>query len=164
VSNDDLIAVAVILLATFATAMTAAVARPGAWYASLRKPWWVPPNWLFPPAWGVIYAIMSAAAILIWLIGEGESRTTALMVYAVQLALNALWSPVFFGVKRIGLAVIEVALLWLAVLATTVLFFGINYWAGLLFVPYLLWVTFASVLTWTMWRLNPDAPRSAPAT
>jgi len=158
-----MIALAVILLASFATASTAAVARPGPWYAALEKPWWIPPNWLFPPAWGIMYALMSAAAFLVWLTGTGEARTTALAVYAVQLILNALWSPMFFGLKRMGWALVEVIALWLSVLATTLLFFGINYWAGLVFLPYLIWVSFASVLTWTMWRLNPNAPRTAPA-
>ncbi len=163
-STDALIALAVILLASLATASTAARFRPGPWYAALTKPWWVPPNWLFPPAWGLMYGLMSAAAFLVWLLGEGDARTTALVVYAVQLVLNALWSPMFFGLKRMNLAFLEVVALWAAVLASTVLFFGVNYWAGLLFLPYLLWVSFASFLTWTMWRLNPNAPRAEPAT
>lgn len=162
-STESLIALAVILVASFIAASTAAVFRPGAWYARLNKPTWVPPNWLFPPAWALMYALMSAAAFLVWRFGEGETGTTALVVYGVQLVLNALWSPIFFGLRRMGWAFVEVMALWLAVLATTLLFFQVNYWAGLLILPYLLWVTFASFLTLTMWRLNRGAVADAAA-
>nr|WP_246423796.1 TspO/MBR family protein [Roseospira goensis] len=149
-----MIALAVILAASFLTASTAAVFRPGPWYASLAKPSWVPPNWLFPPAWALMYALMSAAAFLVWLFAAPGEGTTALTVYGIQLVLNALWSPIFFGLRRMGWAFVAVMALWLAVLATTLLFFQVNYWAGLMFLPYLLWVTFASFLNLTMWRLN----------
>lgn len=153
-STESTIALVVILLSSLAAASTGSIFRPGTWYAGLRKPTWVPPNWLFGPAWAVMYAVMSAAAFLVWSFADPDLRGTALGLYAVQLVLNAMWSPVFFGLRRMALAVVEVALLWLAVLATTLAFFQVNYWAGLLFLPYLLWVTFASYLTWTMWRLN----------
>lgn len=160
-SLESLIALAVIMLTSLAAASTGSIFRPGAWYAGLRKPSWVPPNWLFAPAWTVMYGLMSVAAFLVWATaGPGEGMT-ALVVYAVQLVLNALWSPVFFGLKRMGWAFVEVMALWLAVLATTLLFFEVNYWAGLMFLPYLVWVTFASMLTLAMWRLNRDAPEPA---
>ncbi|KAA5607161.1 tryptophan-rich sensory protein [Roseospira marina] len=134
--------------------MTAAAYRPDDWYAALRKPWWTPPNWLFPLAWAILYALMSASAFLVWSFAQPGEGTVPLVVYAVQLGLNALWSPVFFGMRRMGLAYLVVVSLWIAVLATAVLFFPINYWAGLLLMPYLVWVTVASFLNLSVWRLN----------
>ncbi|MBB4312834.1 TspO/MBR family protein [Roseospira marina] len=152
--SASVIALAVILSASFATAMTAAAYRPDDWYAALRKPWWTPPNWLFPLAWAILYALMSASAFLVWSFAQPGEGTVPLVVYAVQLGLNALWSPVFFGMRRMGLAYLVVVSLWIAVLATAVLFFPINYWAGLLLMPYLVWVTVASFLNLSVWRLN----------
>jgi tryptophan-rich sensory protein len=150
----SVIALAVILTASFATAMTAAVSRPGAWYAALEKPWWTPPNWLFPIAWSIMYALMSAAAFLVWRFAEPGEAVVPLSVYALQLALNALWSPVFFRMRRMGLGYLVVVLLWLAVLATVVLFYPVSYWACVMMLPYLLWVTVASFLNLSVWRLN----------
>ncbi|SDD97359.1 TspO/MBR family protein [Rhodospira trueperi] len=153
-SLDSLIAFVVLSAASFGAASTGAIFRPGEWYAALRKPSWVPPNWLFAPAWTVMYVLMAVAAFLVWTFGEGPAVLSALAVYAVQLVLNALWSPVFFGRRSLGGGVVVVLALWLAVLSTTLLFLQVNDWAGLLFLPYLAWVTFASALTVTVWRLN----------
>jgi tryptophan-rich sensory protein len=153
-SLDSLIAFVVLSAASFGAASTGAIFRPGEWYAALRKPAWVPPNWLFAPAWAVMYVLMAVAAFLVWTFGEGPAVLSALAAYAVQLVLNALWSPVFFGRRSLGGGVVVVLALWLAVLSTTLLFLQVNTWAGLLFLPYLAWVTFASALTVTVWRLN----------
>jgi len=100
---------------------------------------------------------MTTAAFLVWHFGEGTVGTAALIAYAVQLGLNALWSPVFFGLRRMGAGFAVVAALWGAVLVTTVLFFQVSPWTGLLLVPYLAWVTFASALNLSVWRLNRAA-------
>jgi len=157
----SLFALAVILSASFAAAMTAAAYPPGDWYASLRKPWWTPPGWLFPIAWSIMYALMSAAAFLVWTFAPPGEGTVPLLVYGLQLVLNGLWSPAFFGTRRMGLGYLVVVALWVAVLATVVLFFGINYWAGLMMLPYLLWVTVASFLNLSVWRLNHGAKDAA---
>nr|WP_281354688.1 TspO/MBR family protein [Roseospira navarrensis] len=142
------------MAASFATAMTAAVSRPGPWYAALDKPWWTPPNWLFPIAWSIMYALMSASAFLVWRFAPPGEAFAPLSAYAIQLVLNGLWSPVFFRMQWMGLAYLVVVAMWVAILYTIVLFFQINYWAGLMMLPYLLWVTVASFLNLSVWRMN----------
>lgn len=134
----------------FAAAAAGSFFTPGAWYASLHKPSWNPPGWLFGPVWTLLYAAMAVAAWLVW--QRGWSR--ALGWFGIQLALNAAWSPVFFGMQRIDLALVIMLLLWIAIAATTAAFFRVRRAAGWLLVPYLAWVTFAAVLNWTLWRLN----------
>ena len=126
------------------------------WYAALDKPAFNPPGWVFGPVWTLLYALMGVAAFLVW--REGTDRPEvrrALGLFAAQLVLNGIWTPIFFGAESIvGGAVVIVALL--VVLALTVrAFFGISKVAGWLLVPYLLWVAFATVLTLSIWGLNP---------
>jgi len=154
---ESVLVFVVLVAGSLTAASMGAVFRPGAWYAGLRKPAWVPPNRLFAPAWTVMYTLMTAAAFLVWHFGEGTVGTAALIAYAVQLGLNALWSPVFFGLRRMGAGFAVVAALWGAVLVTTLLFFQVSPWTGLLLVPYLAWVTFASALNLSVWRLNRAA-------
>lgn len=126
------------------------------WYAGLIKPSWNPPSWLFGPVWIILYAMMGIAAFLIW--KQRKQLVTqvrlALQVYAIQLALNVFWSILFFGLKQTGFAVIEIILMWLAIVATIILFRKINRWTLVLLLPYLAWVTFASYLNYTIWILN----------
>lgn len=127
---------------------------PGAWYAQLAKPPWTPPSWLFGPAWTLLYILMAIAAWLIWKADDFRSVRLPLLFYAVQLILNALWSLVFFGLHRIGLAFIDIVALWAAILVTVVLFRRVRVPAAVLMIPYLAWVTFAGFLNFTLWRLN----------
>lgn len=112
------------------------------WYASLPKPVWNPPSWLFGPAWTVLYILMGIASYLVWRTGD----KLALCVYALQLAVNFAWSPVFFSLKRPDMAFIILVVLWFLIIATLILFFNASTVAGWLLVPYLLWVTYAGTL------------------
>ena len=124
------------------------------WYASLRKPGWQPPSWLFGPVWTALYVAMAVAAWLVWREAGIEGAGAALALWGVQLLLNLAWSGLFFALRSPGWALVEIAVLWLAILATTVLFFRHSAWAGALMVPYLAWVTFASALNTAIVRLN----------
>ena len=151
----------VIFLATcFAAGTTGAIFPPGQWYESLDKPSWTPPNWAFPVAWSVLYICIAAAAARI----SGEPGSAyAMAFFALQIALNTLWTPVFFGLRRMGGGMLVLACLWLAVAATLVSFWQIDLMAGALFVPYLAWVSVAAALNWSVWRRNPGAGAAAPA-
>lgn len=125
------------------------------WYAGLNKPSFQPPNWLFGPAWTLLYTLMGIALYLIWTKGLSAAGVkTALVVFGIQLLLNTLWSILFFGMKNPALALIEIVILWVAILLTLVRFYAISRTAGLLLVPYLLWVSFATVLNFSIVRLN----------
>lgn len=128
---------------------------PGAWYAELNKPSWNPPGWLFGPVWTVLYSMMAVAAWLVWQFGGFRLQGRALKWYLAQLLLNALWSPLFFGLHSPGLALGEILLLWVAIAITMRKFWRVSKWAGWLMVPYLGWVSFATVLNFILWRLNP---------
>ncbi len=144
----------VFLAACAAPAATGALFSPGDWYRSLRKPAWTPPDWLFPVAWTTLYLLMAGAAARV---AGVEGAGIALGLYAVQIAFNTLWTPVFFGLKRMGTGFAVLVVLWLAVFATLVAFWRLDLWAGLMFVPYLAWVTVAGALNLSVWRLNRAA-------
>jgi benzodiazapine receptor len=134
-----------------------AVTDPGfsSWYTAIEKPGFTPPGWVFGPVWTVLYLLMGVAAFLVWQRGLGSRAVRiALVWFLVQLALNAAWTPVFFGLHRIGLAVVVIVLLWAAIVVTMCYFFRVSRAAGLLLVPYLLWVSFATVLNASIWYLN----------
>jgi len=125
------------------------------WYATLQKPSFTPPNWLFAPAWGTLYLLMGISAFLIWRRGLADKQVKiALMVFAIQLILNALWSVAFFGFESPLSGVIVIVVLWLAILLTILRFSKISLVAAILLLPYLLWVSFASVLNISIWVLN----------
>jgi len=124
------------------------------WYAALSKPAWNPPNWLFGPVWGVLYLLIAIAAWLVWRKTGLAGAAIPLGLFFLQLVLNAAWSWIFFGRHEIGLALIEILILWIAILATIIGFWRANPVSGYLMVPYLLWVSFASVLNFAIWRLN----------
>jgi translocator protein len=124
------------------------------WYTTIRKPTWNPPNWLFGPVWTLLYLSMAVAAWLVWRQSETHSVGFALTLFAIQLALNLAWSAIFFHYHQIGAAVVDVVVLWIFILATTLAFSKIALAASWLMVPYLAWVTFASILNATVWRLN----------
>ncbi len=145
------------LCATFAVAGISSrftiQAIPG-WYAALAKPSFNPPNRVFGPVWTLLYTLMAIAAWLVWRLPASTARSRALAAFWVQLTLNFAWSFLFFGEHRIAMAFAEIVLLWLAIFATTLLFFRVARAAAWLFVPYLAWVSFASVLNFSLWRLN----------
>jgi tryptophan-rich sensory protein len=124
------------------------------WYAGLAKPSFNPPNQIFGPVWTVLYALMAIAGWMIWKRADSELRSRALLLFWVQLGLNFGWTLIFFRGHQIGLALVEILLLWLAILGTTVLFFRLRNAAGWMFVPYLAWVSFASVLNFAIWMKN----------
>lgn len=124
------------------------------WYAVINKPAWTPPAWLFGPVWTTLYAMMGVAAWLVWRERGFAGASLPLALFAAQLVLNTLWSVIFFGMRRTGLAFLDIALLWLAILATTLAFWPISRVAGALLLPYLLWVSFAAALNYSIWRTN----------
>ena len=140
--------------ASFAAASTGLLFPPGDWYASLQKPPWNPPSWVFGPVWTALYLMMAVAAWRVWRAGGFKRQGRALGFYLLQLALNALWTPLFFGAHQMGAAFICIVLLWLAIAATVYSFWKADRPAALLLAPYLAWVSFATVLNFTLWRLN----------
>lgn len=142
----------IFMSACCAAAATGAMFQPGDWYKTLSKPLWTPPDWLFPVAWTVLYV---ASAIAAARVAPLDSSEYALAFWALQIALNTLWSPVFFGLNRMRAALVIVSCLWLAVFATMVALFRLDMIAGLLFVPYLAWVTVATALNASVLRRNP---------
>lgn len=139
----------IFLAACFAAGSTGQMFPPGPWHERLRKPGWTQPNWLFPGAWTLLYIGISVAAAQV---ATHEGNDFGLALWALQIALNTLWTPVFFGLRRMVAALVA---LWLAVAATTVTFLGIDGWAGALFLPYLVWVSYAAALNFAIWRMNP---------
>lgn len=146
----------VYLAACGAAAATGALFPTGPWYQALWKPTWTPPNWVFPVAWTSLYLLMAAAAARV---STFDGVALGLALWSVQIAFNTLWTPVFFGLKRMRAALVPMAGLWLSVTATCVVFFTIDLWAGLMFVPYVIWVTIAGALNAEMVRLNPVEAR-----
>ncbi|MFH1671289.1 MAG: TspO/MBR family protein [Candidatus Portnoybacteria bacterium] len=150
----------------------------GTWYAVLVKPGFTPPNWVFAPVWTILFLLMGIALYLVWVknwhievkAGEAEKKTwnpiskrlftgswreeNAVLIFSLQLALNILWSIIFFGLKMPGLAFVEILMLWFAILYTIVNFFRISKTAGFLLLPYILWVSFAAVLNFYIYLLN----------
>jgi len=139
---------------SFAAAAVGSLFPPGDWYAGLHKPAWNPPSWVFGPVWSALYTTMGVAAWLVWKNVGARQRSSALACFLLQLGLNALWSPLFFGLQYPGLAFAEIVLLWAAVGGTTVLFWRVRALAGLLLIPYLVWITFAAALNFAIWQLN----------
>jgi benzodiazapine receptor len=142
-------------LACFATACSGAIFTPGQWYEGLKKPWWRPPNWMFGPAWGVLFIMIAFSGWLVWReVGFG----LAMWLYGVQLVLNFLWSAFFFGMKRPDYALYDLMALWMAILACIIVFAPISFWGMALMLPYLAWVTFAGYLNYVMLQLNGPRP------
>ncbi len=125
------------------------------WYAALEKPAFTPPNWLFAPAWITLYVLMGVSAFFIWRRGLGNRPVRiSLIIFLVQLVLNALWSVIFFGLESPLYGIVVIVLLWIAILVTMLRFFKLSTTAGVLLIPYLLWVTFAAALNVSIYILN----------
>lgn len=149
-----LVAAAGLCFAAAAAGSVATAASVGDWYPTLIKPAWTPPGWVFGPVWTVLYAAMAVAAWLVWR-SSTAVRESALMLFALQLALNVAWSWLFFGFKRIDLALVEILVLWAAIAVTIAAFARARVAAAWLLMPYLAWVSFAAVLNAALLGLNP---------
>ena len=141
-----------------AAAFIASRFRPGSWYEHLARPSWNPPNWVFAPVWTVLYLAIALAGWLVWRALPASSVHIALLVWVGQLALNACWSVLFFGLHQPGYALADIILLLALIAAFIVLAAPISAWAAWLFVPYLLWVSFATALNAAVWQLNRATP------
>jgi benzodiazapine receptor len=135
-------------------ASTGAMFKPGGWYEALVKPVWTPPNWLFPVAWTLLYLMIALAGWQVWRAVGFSAAGLAFLFYFTQLALNAAWSWLFFGLHRVDLALIDVTVLWLTVLANIFAFYVIRPGAAFLLIPYLLWLTYAAALNFAVWHMN----------
>ena len=152
--TTDLIGLAFWIVLTFSVAAFASQFEPGAWYKTIAKPPWTPPGWVFGPVWGILYMAMAVSAWLIWRKPSTVSTTLPLALYLVQLALNGLWSWLFFGRQLIGTALIDLVLLTILIILMMAMFMRIRKPAGFMMLAYLLWVSFATVLNFQIWRLN----------
>ena len=134
------------------------------WYAGLRKPPYTPPNWAFGPVWTTLYILMAISVFLVWQKGLATSGALpAFILFWIQLAFNALWSIIFFGMKSKGGGVMTIIVLWLLILATIITSFRVSGWAGALLIPYIVWVSIASYLNIGVWVLNKPVKRSTAA-
>lgn len=145
------------LVICFSVATIGGATKPGAWYRAINKPSWNPPSWLFAPVWTVLFVAMAVSAWLVWSRRGEADLTLALGLFGVQLALNALWSWLFFGWHRPDLAFFEAIILWFTILGTVLAFWPISPTAGTLLLPWLAWVGFAAFLNRVLWRMNPGA-------
>ncbi len=155
--SRDVFALAVFLIVCLAVSgigATITATSVGTWYQMLHKPPFNPPDWVFAPVWTTLYVLMAIAGWRVWRRAPLRITRKALTVFAAQLALNLSWSVIFFGLQQIGLALVEIIILLLAIIANTILFWRVDRWAGALFVPYVLWVAFATVLNASLWLLN----------
>jgi tryptophan-rich sensory protein len=128
-------------------------------YSQLAQPEWAPPPWVFGPVWTVLYALMGIAAWLVWRSRGFRANRQALTLFLLQLAFNALWSWLFFAWHLGIMALADVLVLWILIVATLVSFWRVRPLAGALLIPYLLWVSFASALNFSLWQLNPQVLR-----
>jgi tryptophan-rich sensory protein len=145
------------LLLSFAAAAIGAVAsvQAASFYQHLAQPSWAPPSSVFGPVWSVLYALMGIAAWLVWRDGGWRPQRGVLVLFVIQLAVNALWSWLFFAWHHGALAFVDIVLLWLLIVATVIGFWRVRPLAGALLLPYLCWVSFASALNFAVWHLNP---------
>lgn len=134
-----------------AAAATGSMFAPGAWYRSLDKPTWTPPDWLFPVAWTVLYISIAIAAARV---APMEGAQYAMAFWALQIALNTLWTPVFFGLQRLGAGLVVIVFLWLAVLGVLITLWPLDLIAFLITAPYLVWVSVAGALNFSLWSRN----------
>jgi benzodiazapine receptor len=142
------------IVLTFAAAALGARFLPDEWYRQLNKPTWNPPNSIFAPIWTILYLLMATAAWLVWRRYGIEGALIPLILFVAQLLLNAAWTWLFFGLHRTLGALIDIMVLWMTILATLICFWQLEPLAGILLLPYLVWVSFAALLNGTIWRMN----------
>ena len=143
----------IFLVACLSAGATGGLFPPGPWYDRLKKPSWTPPNWVFPVAWTTLYVCMAAAGARA---AVSPDNSVAMALWALQIALNGLWTPVFFGLKKLRLGLIVLIGLWVSVFFGMIALWQVDWIAGLLFVPYLAWVSIAGALNYSVLRLNPE--------
>ena len=143
----------VLLASCFAAGSTGALFPPGDWYRSLKKPGFTPPDWVFPVVWTTLYVLIAIAGARVATMPQAG---LALALWALQVALNAIWTPIFFGLKKVRLALVVVSLLWLSVAFGMLALFQLDTLAGLMFVPYLIWLSIATALNLRVMQLNPE--------
>ena len=148
----DLVLFGIFIVACCAAATTGAAFPPGKWYMSLAKPSWTPPDWVFPLAWITIYLLISFAGARVAVL---EGSGYALAFWAMQAGFSTLWTPIFFGLRRMKEALYVMAPLWLSVAGCVWANFQLDFWAGVAFLPYMLWVTVAAALNFSVARMNP---------
>jgi len=147
-------AAVIFLVIVVVAASSGALFKPGEWYETLRKPDWTPPKWAFPVVWSILYVCIGYAGWLIW---TTAGWSLPMVLWGLQMAANALWSFLFFGLRRMDLALVDVAVLWLSVAIFILAAWPVAPLASLLFVPYLAWVSAAAALNHSVRRLNPGA-------
>lgn len=147
------------LVACVGAGLTGGLFPPGPWYRKLQKPWFTPPDWVFPVTWSVLYVCIAVAGARI---AMAENNAVAMAFWTLQIAFNGLWTPVFFGIRNIRLGMAVVLVLWGVVLGGIIVMWPVDQIAALLFVPYLIWVTIAASLNAGVWWLNPDVARNPP--
>jgi benzodiazapine receptor len=144
----------VIAVLVLVTASSGAIFKPGPWYENLHRPSWTPPNWAFPVVWSILYILIGVSGWMVW---QTEGVGLAMGLWLLQLILNAAWSWLFFGMRRMDLAFIDVCALFLSILAYIAVASAVSPLAALLFVPYAAWVATAATLNRAVWLLNPEA-------
>lgn len=144
----------VFVVVCFLVSAIGAAFPPGDWYASLQRPSFAPPNWVFGPVWTLLYLMIATAGWMVWKKRSTGNIRPAMLLFGIQLGLNSLWSYLFFGLHRPDLALVEIAVLWVMILATILAFRPHSGTSAILLVPYLLWVSFAAVLNYGFWSLN----------
>lgn len=156
--NNALKLAASVIICLFAGYIGSLFTRPfiPTWYATLKKPPFNPPDWVFAPVWTSLFILMGVSAYLVWHKGlQNKEVKVSLSIFGVQLVLNVLWSFLFFGLQSPIYAFAEIAILWAAIVLTVINFYRISRTAGLLLLPYIIWVTFAAFLNFSIWRMNP---------
>jgi len=155
--SEQVFGLIVWLAITFAAALigTIASAKAGLFFQQLIRPEWAPPAWLFAPVWTVLYILMGIDAWLVWRLNGFHAARIALSLFIIQLAANALWTWLFFAWRLGSMSFIEIIILWILILCTVIAFWRVWALYGILLLPYLVWVSFASVLTFAIWKLNP---------
>ncbi len=150
----------IFLLTCCASGATGAVFNPGPWYTRLDRPSWTPPDWAFPVVWTSIYLLISFAGARVAVL---EGNAYAMAFWAMQAGFATLWTPVFFGLRRLKGALLVMVPLWFAVLGATWSCFQLDFWAGVAFLPYLAWVSVAAALNFSVWRRNPNEAPIVPS-
>jgi tryptophan-rich sensory protein len=157
-----IVTVPLILLLGFASGRAVPAGSENGWYVALQKPELTPPGWVFPVAWTTLYILLGLAVAMILHARGARGRAAALATFVVQFALNLAWTPLFFGAHKVDAALIVIVAMLVSAILTTVLFGRIRTLAAWLMVPYLVWISFAGVLTWRIGQLNPDAETLVP--
>jgi translocator protein len=152
--GSRILALVLWLAISFVPAAIGSRFMPDEWYRQLQKPSWNPPGYLFGPVWTLLYTLMAVAAWLVWKRAGFAGAKLALWLFIGQLVLNGMWTWIFFGLHKPGTALIEIIILWGMILVTLIAFWEQNTVAGAILIPYLAWVSFATALTFAIWRLN----------